>query len=534
MRQDEALQILKTGANVFLTGEPGSGKTHTVNRYVAYLREHGIEPAITASTGIAATHIGGMTIHAWSGVGIKSSLSPYDLDRIVSNEYIAKRIARTKVLVIDEISMLAPELLDSVDAVCRGVKRSGEAFGGMQVVLVGDFFQLPPIVSQAIRDDDYQASFLEQSSARFAYESGTWQRAQPVVCYLVEQYRQDDIRFLELLSAIRRNTFGHSHRSLLITRKATENVSADIVKLFSHNFDVDRMNDVRLAELDSEERVFDMASRGNETLVRNLKKGCLSPERLSLKIGAAVMCTKNNPREGFVNGTLGTIVDFDEESGNPLVETRDGRILEIAPMEWTIEGEGAVRASITQIPLRLAWAITVHKSQGMSLDEAVMDLSNVFEFGQGYVALSRLRRLSGLHLLGWNERALAVDPAIIVQDEVFRDASRLAVEAFGRLGAELATMHERFIEASGGKIVPPGTSKPHQSTKVSTTDGFAEIRKAHPKAYRRWEVVEDEQLRELFVAKRPIAELAEIFGRKRGAIHSRLVKLGLLSPIERL
>src|SRR6185503_6959245 len=144
MTQAEALAILKTGANVFLTGEPGSGKTHTVNEYVAYLRAHNIEPAITASTGIAATLIKGMTIHSWSGIGIKERLSNYDLDKIASNEKAAKRIMHAQVLIIDEVSMLSASVFDMVEAVCRVVRRNSRPFGGLQVVLVGDFFQLPP------------------------------------------------------------------------------------------------------------------------------------------------------------------------------------------------------------------------------------------------------------------------------------------------------------------------------------------------------------------------------------------------------
>jgi ATP-dependent exoDNAse (exonuclease V) alpha subunit len=145
MTQSEALTILKTGANVFLTGEPGAGKTHTINAYVAYLRMQGIEPAITASTGIAATHIGGMTIHSWAGIGIQHTLDKYALDKIASTEYVVKRILKNTVLIIDEISMLGPNTLSMVDAVCREVKQVQKPFGGMQVILVGDFFQLPPI-----------------------------------------------------------------------------------------------------------------------------------------------------------------------------------------------------------------------------------------------------------------------------------------------------------------------------------------------------------------------------------------------------
>ncbi|HCM43578.1 TPA: AAA family ATPase, partial [Candidatus Kaiserbacteria bacterium] len=143
MKQAEALAILKTGANVFLTGEPGSGKTHTINQYVAYLRSCGIEPAITASTGIAATHIGGYTIHSWSGIGVRRDLTNYDLDRIGQNRNVVRRVGNARILIIDEVSMLSAQTLAMVDAVCRELRRSGQPFGGLQTVLVGDFFQLP-------------------------------------------------------------------------------------------------------------------------------------------------------------------------------------------------------------------------------------------------------------------------------------------------------------------------------------------------------------------------------------------------------
>ena len=155
MTQAEALSILKTGSNVFLTGEPGSGKSHTINEYVAYVRSCGIEPAITASTGIAATHIGGMTIHAWSGIGIKRDLSPYDLDNISQNRNVSDRVRDAHILIVDEVSMLSAKTLSMVDAVCQEIRTSKEPFGGLQVVLVGDFFQLPPVM----KHDNAQESF---------------------------------------------------------------------------------------------------------------------------------------------------------------------------------------------------------------------------------------------------------------------------------------------------------------------------------------------------------------------------------------
>ena len=209
MTQSRALEILKTGANVFLTGEPGSGKTHTVNAYVAWLRARGLEPAVTASTGIAATHIGGMTIHAWSGIGIKEDLTERDLDQIAQTERVVRRVGKARVLIIDEVSMLAARTLSMVDAACRAVRRSTAPFGGLQVVLVGDFFQLPPVVKRVYHQDQsyeeptismtldgMQAAAAPEEPGWFAYRSRAWAAASPIVCYLHEQHRQEDADFL--------------------------------------------------------------------------------------------------------------------------------------------------------------------------------------------------------------------------------------------------------------------------------------------------------------------------------------------------
>ena len=535
MIQSQSLSILKTGANVFLTGEPGSGKTHTVNAYAAYLRERNIEPAITASTGIAATHIGGMTIHSWSGIGIKTKLDKNELHKIASSAHISKRVLRARVLIIDEVSMLPPETLSMVDAVCREVKRSPEPFGGIQVVLVGDFFQLPPVVKKDA-NDEAQTALIERPAARFAYDSPAWEKANPVVCYLTEQYRQDDDDFLLLLSAIRRNAFDNNHLSRLETRKTVQinaSLGSNTPKLFSRNADVDRMNDEILAKLPGEPRAFSMTSKGPGALVAALKKGCLSPETLYLKAGATVIFTKNSQKDGFVNGTLGAIEGFDAQSGYPIVKIRNGRRITVEPMDWALEENGAARARITQIPLRLAWALTVHKSQGMSLDEAVMDLSDVFEFGQGYVALSRVRRLSGLHLLGWNKRAFRVHPEVLTQDAEFRAQSSLATDTLSKTPEnELAATHEQFIQACGGNPARKnnrgarGISAP-QGVDAGAPPGFEEIRKKHPKAYLPWDKEQDEKLRELFREGLSVADLAKAFDRTSGAIRSRLAKLGL-------
>src|SRR3989339_2248833 len=484
MTQSQALYILKTGVNVFLTGEPGSGKTHLINEYIKYLRYHSIEPAITASTGIAATHIGGMTVHSWSGIGIKTKLEKSDLNQIKTSQYIVKRITKTKVLIIEEISMLTGDTLSMVDTVCREIKQNSKPFGGIQVILAGDFFQLPPVVRREVNENT-QTMLLEKPSTVFAFDSPSWKELNPVVCYLTEQHRQEDGDFLELLSAIHGNVFNKNHLSHIETRRvrsfdfAQDKSLKDIPKLFSHNADVDRINNQVLASLPGKQNTFIISVHGPDPLVAALKKGCLSPEILYLKVGASVMFTKNNPKGGFVNGTLGVVDSFDKISGNPIVKIRSGRLIEVESMVWTIEENGKVRASISQLPLRLAWAITVHKSQGMSLDEAVMDLSQVFEFGQGYVALSRVRRLSGLYLLGFNARTFQVHPEILAKDESFRFLSDEASNGFEKISKEeILKMHNNFITACDGEFVGVtkkeneifGNSKLRKKSKISTYD----------------------------------------------------------------
>ncbi|HQU07486.1 MAG: hypothetical protein B7X04_00380 [Parcubacteria group bacterium 21-54-25] len=463
MTQQNALDILKTGANVFLTGEPGSGKTHTVNLFVAWLREHGVEPAITASTGIAATHIHGLTVHSWSGIGVQRDLSAEDLDRIAQKEHVVRRVRKTHVLIIDEISMLSADTLAMVDAVCREVRRDSRSFGGMQVVLVGDFFQLPPITRSASSNTRVQGDLLMRGDPEsvFAFSGEVWHRLNPLVCYLTEQYRQEDAAFLDVLSAIRSGTVTAEHEALLTDRRVEP--ADEVPALFPHNANVDRVNDAALAKLPGTARHFAMERSGPDVLTDALVRGCLSPETLALKERARVMFTKNNPAEGFANGTLGMVVGFDH--GQPAVEMRNGRTITVAPMEWVVEEGGKIRAKITQVPLRLAWAITVHKSQGMSLDAAHVDLAHAFEYGQGYVALSRVRSLAGLTLAGLNRRALEVHPGILEKDSVFREQSAAAQATFIDLSEkELATMHARFLKAMGGSIEVLSKEEQHAAT----------------------------------------------------------------------
>ncbi|MDZ4226920.1 MAG: PIF1 family DEAD/DEAH box helicase [Patescibacteria group bacterium] len=540
MTQGEALTILKTGANVFLTGEPGSGKTHTINLYVEWLRERGVEPSVTASTGIAATHVGGMTIHSWSGIGIKRDVSDYDIELISSREKTAKRLIHAKVLIIDEISMLDAATLDSVDRVLRTLRRrpmlEEEPFGGLQVVFVGDFFQLPPV--------------SREGEASFAFESRAWKEAHTVACYLSEQHRQEDADFLDLLSAMRQGAFTSAHRTRLRARSGINPKKEVATRLYTHNENVDRVNKESLAKIEESTHVFQMTSRGPKALVDSLKAQCLSPETLELKKGASVMFTRNNFDAGYVNGTLGTVEKFGS-TGNPVVKTRAG-LITAEPAEWAIQDGAKVLARVVQMPLRLAWAITVHKSQGMSLDAAIIDLSQAFEFGQGYVALSRVRTMSGLFLEGFNERALELHPKVAAADRHFRaysDAARTKFAALPR--EEKEKMEKNFLRAIGAKEPtkysaesgardsalrhsPPdggfGQSPRAESDPSVKTppNQLATLRGRYPNAGRPWTKEADDELERLFREKMSAADIADELGRKPSAIRSRLMHLGLI------
>jgi ATP-dependent exoDNAse (exonuclease V) alpha subunit len=413
MIQKEALDLLKLGENIFLTGAAGAGKTWLLNAYIHYLRSHGVNVAITASTGIAATHLNGKTIHSWSGIGVRETVTEKDLDALARNRRIRKNFESTKVLVIDEVSMLHPHQLDMVDQIARFILDAGKPFGGLQVILCGDFFQLPPV------------SRGGGTPTRFAYEAAAWETAGFRICYLHEQHRQNDDALLTILNDIRNGSAGEHTKVPLRTRyKREPEGNVRPTRLYAHNVNVDRINEEELTKLSGKERLFRMETRGFGQLVEGLKKNCLAPELLRLKIGADVMFIRNATDGAYVNGTRGTVEAFAEDGGWPVVRSFDNERIVAAPEEWQYEENGDVRAAIRQVPLRLAWAITIHKSQGMTLDAAEIDLGKAFEPGMGYVALSRVRNLAGLKLMNLNETALQVHPEILAHDKVLQETSR--------------------------------------------------------------------------------------------------------------
>ena len=409
MRQAQALSVLLSGVNVFLTGPPGAGKTYVLNEFIQRARKRGKTVAVTASTGIASTHLNGTTIHSWSGLGIRDQLSRHDLEWLAANERLRKRYNATDILVIDEVSMLHGVRLDMVNQACKLLRQNEQPFGGMQVVLVGDLFQLPPVSpGREIFD--------------FAHLSAAWQELELRICYLSEQHRQAEDGLLDLLTALRSGDFEESHLELLNSRKGQDPGNLTVTRLYTHNRDVDSINDRHLRDLHAESKTYSMATKGGKVKVEQLIKSVLAPEKLQLKSGAEVMFVANNFAEGFVNGSRGQVIGFSEHW--PLVRLHDNdRIIKVEPHTWSLTEDNRVRAEVAQLPLRLAWAITIHKSQGMSLDAAEIDLSQAFTPGMGYVALSRVRSLDGVFLLGLNPTALLLHPDIYEFDRGLKQES---------------------------------------------------------------------------------------------------------------
>lgn len=388
---------LRDKKNLLITGSAGTGKSTLLKHLVDAC--DGRLP-VTATTGIAAVGVSGMTLHSWAGIGLADDEPKALAARIVNKKGEAlERIREYNRIAIDEISMMSRELFDKVDWVFRYVRKVHDVpFGGMQLVMFGDFLQLPPVTRGAVDDRN-----------RFCFSAEAWRAAQVETCMLTKVFRQADADWSQALNEIRVGKLTKKTLQMLADRHNSygkpKDTMPDIraVTVFTHNADVDMFNHDELEKIKNPEQVFEACDSGDQRFIEQLKKHCLAPTRLTLKIGAQVMLLKNlDPMNGLGNGSVGVVIGFSKFSREPQVKFANGMVRTLDRAKWEVKNCGTTLATRQQIPLRLAWAITVHKSQGMTLDKIEVHLKRAFEDGQAYVAMSRARTIEGLFIKNGN------------------------------------------------------------------------------------------------------------------------------------
>lgn len=417
-RQKYAFDQIRLGRNVFITGAGGVGKSYLIECVVKWLKETKYvgeknAVAVTSTTGASALLIGGKTIHSFSGIGLGKDSKEKTMEKLEKNWFVKKRWQKTRVLIIDEISMLTPTVLELIEYVARKCRyRDHLLFGGIQVILSGDFAQLPPI-----------------NIKEFCFESTLWSTLIEETIYLTEIVRQSDPALCRALNEIRLGECSDETEALFLSRidaELTNDFGILPTKLYGHNYKVDAINDKYLQALIS-------AGKRSEHYVMHVKidkmidttairpvidrivKECAGEESLVLAEGAQVMLTVNyNTDCGLANGTRGIIERFDV-GGMPVVRFLNGAVITVDKYVWEFDLDVRdAKIKITQVPLRLAYAMTIHRGQGASLDYVETSIDNgIFEYGQAYVVLSRVRNLDGLTLTKFDKSRIKANERVV-------------------------------------------------------------------------------------------------------------------------
>ncbi|POS81461.1 DNA repair and recombination protein pif1 [Diaporthe helianthi] len=446
--------VCEKGQSVFFTGPAGTGKSVLMRAIIQEFKKKYVKDperlAVTASTGLAACNIGGMTLHSFAGIGLGKDDAQTLVKKIRRNPKAKNRWMRTKVLIVDEISMVDGDLFDKLSQVGRIIRNNGRPWGGIQLVITGDFFQLPPVPDSHSRD------------TKFAFEAATWNTSIDHTIGLTEVFRQKDPVFAQMLNEMR---LGHiSEQTVETFKKMSRPIHFDdgleVTELFPTRHEVENSNQRRLRELPGEAHRYEAVDTGDPNIRDKLLGNMMAPKVLELKKGAQVMLIKNLD-ETLVNGSLGTVIGFSTESAFeisgglfddepkagedvdpkfkqriaalrrqmsesarpdmkkfPLVQFHavDGtaRIMLCCSEPWKVETPtGEVQASREQLPLILAWALSIHKAQGQTLARVKVDLGKVFEKGQAYVALSRAVTQDGLQVLRFDRRKVMAHPRVV-------------------------------------------------------------------------------------------------------------------------
>ncbi|KAI9391171.1 hypothetical protein POPTR_007G054500v4 [Populus trichocarpa] len=402
------------GASVFITGSAGTGKTVLLKHIIDILKDvHGKSKVfVTASTGIAACALQGQTLHSFASIGIQNADSGTLLDKVKMNKHACKRWKKAKALVIDEISMISADLFESLEYIARDIRGSEVVWGGIQLIVCGDFFQLPPVIKQQ-----------KLSGKEFAFEADCWNASFDLQVELTQVFRQSDPRLIKMLQGIRKGETDAEDLQLLEESCSMNKQDSLVVWLYPRINDVEKVNEERMKSLGESTVTYAAADSGLEHRKKQLNQGIV-PDQLVLCVGARVMLIMNlNIERNLCNGATGTVTGFvpveDKNARKsdilfPQVKFDRGPEILIEPQKFEIFEGDIVVAWRYQIPLILAWAISIHKCQGMTLDHAQTDLSRAFGYGMVYVALSRVRSLEGLHLSGFTPSKIKAHPKVLL------------------------------------------------------------------------------------------------------------------------
>ena len=389
---------LNTSENIFLTGKAGTGKTTLLKKVIRQTEKN---VAVVAPTGVAAINAGGMTIHSMFQLPTTGFIPTDDqvLPQFFTNRITLARTQRMRqerrrvlleleLLIIDEISMVRADLLDAVDSVLKRIRKDQNPFGGVQVIVIGDLFQLSPV----LRSHEL-LTIKSYYDSPFFFDSNVWKQCKPVTIELNKIFRQDDAEFISILNNIRVGKREDSDLLVLNQRVSQDHDATGIITLTTHNAKADKINNRKLDELKNEEFELEATIKGKFAETAFPVKECMK-----IKVGSQVMFIRNHPDQLYYNGKIGIVKDKIENE--VIIQSfDDNSVIHVSPVEWknykytidpsTKQIEKEDIGSFIQYPLKLAWAVTVHKSQGLTFRHANLDLADTFAPGQLYVALSR-------------------------------------------------------------------------------------------------------------------------------------------------
>jgi ATP-dependent exoDNAse (exonuclease V) alpha subunit len=393
--QQKALELLQSGENVFLTGGAGCGKSHLIRAFMSSQSSKTLP--ILASTGAAAVLVGGRTFHSFFGLGIMEGGPEMALQKALKDRRVLKRVSQIEGFILDEVSMIPAEAIEVAEQIARVAKESSLPWGGLRVIFVGDFAQLPPVTKQGPR--------------AWAFRSRVWKDSGFQTCFLSHNHRIEDRDFLDILAQVRAGNVTPAVHAFLESHVREHDESDKATRLFPLRDQAEMFNRTELASIDEPEVRIHSVYLGEPKNIEALQRQAPIPAELVLKRGCRVLFLQNDPQRRWVNGTRGTVVSIEPEK---IIVAKDkGREVTVEKATFSIQdADGNIKASVINFPLILAYATTIHKSQGATLDELWVDLSRLWEPGHAYVALSRLRSPQGLRILRWSERSFVIDPLV--------------------------------------------------------------------------------------------------------------------------